>query len=87
MTNPRYLSQTLNEALGNMGRRNAMRASNGYTSTLPTNPPAQLNGNASSFSGRKNGAPNLQDFGKKSPEEMEKMLKGMNAFKTYDSMA
>lgn len=80
-------SSALNQALANIGRKNAMRGNSG-SSALPTEPPRAPSGNGSSFSSRKvGGIPDSRMLNNMKPEDLEKMLKGLGAFKTYEDLA
>lgn len=83
-TQARPYSNALREALANIGRRKTMGGSNIESPSFPNQPPKPA-GSSSGFSGRKNSAmPSQQDFEKMTPENQEKILKSLNAFKTYD---
>lgn len=88
---PTAYSTALKEALSNIGRKNMTRGNAAQPSmSLPTEPPKTAgSGRASGSSvGRKVGAlPDIRDFEKMTPENQEKALKSLGAFKTYEDMA
>lgn len=87
-TQRRPYSTALKEALANIGRKNAMRGVSAQTSNVPTDPPKAVGNSSSSFSGRRNGGmPTVQEASKMTPEDLEKHLKGIRAFKTYEDLA
>lgn len=86
MSNPRYMSMALKESLANLGRKNAMGGSPA-PSTLPTEPPKGFGTSGTSFSGKRSTGFTTDEANKMTPEQLEKKLKGMGAFKTYEDLA
>ena len=84
----RPFSTALKEALGNLGRKNVTRGNVQSDVALPNTPPTMAGGNSrASQAGRRMGSlPSEKELQGKTPEELEKMLKGMGAVKTYSDM-
>lgn len=83
-------SSALNHALINIGRRNITGGHRSPSASYPTAPPDMAGGSRGSGSPgmrRVSGLPSVKDMESKSPEEIEKALKSVGAFKTYDDLA
>lgn len=84
----RPYTTALKEALVSIGRKNMTRGNSQSDVSFPNTPPQMAgSGSRGSQVSRRLGAmPTQQELEKKSPEELEKMLKGMNAVRTYADM-
>ena len=85
----RPYSTALEKALTNIARRNIGGVQRPSGSTLPTEPPKSGGHAGGGLPGKRGiaGMPSLQDMAGKSPEEIERLLKSMNAVKTYGDIA
>ncbi len=83
-------SAALEKALTNIGRRNLGKGAPSTGLGLPTDPPKTAgSGNAGGSLPGKRGLgamPSIKEMEGKTPEELEKILKGLNAVKTYADM-
>lgn len=83
----RPYTAALKEALINIGRKNMIRGNSQPEMGLPSTPPSMAGSRGSYQPGRRIGSlPPLKDIENKTPEEIEKMLKSVNAVKTYQDM-
>ena len=84
-------SAALDKALSNIGRRNTSGAKSASGMALPTDPPKTAGSvhGGGSLPGKRGlqGLPPMSELEGKSPEELEKLLKSVNAVKTYRDLA
>ena len=77
-------SAALKEALMNIGMKTITRGSEPSGSSLPTEPPKMAGSGSSGYAPKRStGLPNMKEADKMPLEQLEKALKGANAFKTY----
>jgi hypothetical protein len=84
-TDRRPYTSALNQALTNIARKTLGGGTRPSGSTLPTEPPKSGGHAGGGLPGKRGigGMPSIADMQNKSPDEIEKLLRSMNAVKNY----